>query len=186
MSALHHDVPMSPVLEPQWVPDPRAVQAPARARPWLEEPGLLTERVRAHGAGPFALIIVAERRDTLLPADARALGSDGADAFIREIEMSSGADVLVFAQTLVPATTLANEPWITALGDDALGPRLARMGGAVRDPLEYGRLEPGHALFARAWRGPNAPACLWARRGRYRLAGGLLIVQEIFLPAAYA
>lgn len=184
MSALPGNAMSAPAREPLWVADLRVIDPPGAARSWLMEPGLLTERVRASCDGPFELAIVAERRDALGPADAAALHCDPAGAFIREIEMGSPGRVLVFAQTLVPGATLAREPWLAGLGDDALGPRLARMGGAEREPLEFARLEPVHALFARAWRRAAAPPCLWARRARYRLAGGPLIVQEVFLPEA--
>jgi chorismate-pyruvate lyase len=68
-----------------------------------------------------------------------------------------------------------------------LGPRLALLGGALRDPLEFTLLGPEDALFARACREvPDAPEGLWARRARYRLATHCLIVQEVFLPGALA
>jgi len=83
----------------------------------------------------------------------------------------------------VPAATLAAEPWLALLGNDPLGPRLATLGGALRDPLEFTRLAPGDSLFARACREARpAAGSLWARRARYRLATHCLIVQEVFLP----
>ena len=105
--------------------------------------------------------------------------------FIREIELTCDDTAHVFAQTLVPAATLAAGPWLSALGNDALGPRLASLGGALRDPLEFARLRPADPLFQRALHAAAAtPAELWARRPRYRLATHCLIVQEVFLPDA--
>jgi chorismate--pyruvate lyase len=176
-------LPLAPVTP--WTRDVAALRPEPRALEWLTEQGLLTERVRSRCAGEFGLRIVEERHDVLAPADAAALGVADLSAFFREIELTCDDTPVVFAQTLVPDATLAAEPWLALLGNDALGPRLAAMGGAVRDPLEFARLTPVDLLFERAMRDVATPtAVLWARRARYRLATHCLIVQEVFLPGA--
>jgi chorismate--pyruvate lyase len=151
----------------------------------LTEPGLLTERVRLRCADGFGLRIVDERHGLLAPDDAAALEVADLSAFVREIELTCHAAAWVFAQTLVPAATLSAQPWLGQLGDTALGPRLASLGGALRDPLEYARLRAGNALFECASHGlANLPDELWGRRARYRLGPHCLIVQEVFLPDA--
>jgi chorismate--pyruvate lyase len=177
----------APQVEPvvRWTTALESLHPDPMAGGWLTEPGLLTERVRRHCGGEFGLRVVDERRDVLSAADADALDVADLSAFVREVELTCDHTTCVFAQTLVPAATLTAEPWLAALGKDALGPRLASLGGAVRDPLEFARLTPGDALFARAARGlPVEPPALWARRARYRLATHCLIVQEVFLPGA--
>jgi chorismate--pyruvate lyase len=175
------------IRSPVWTREPADLAAGPETLSWLTEKGLLTDRVRDACPGKFDLRIVAERHDLLSPADAAALAVIDLSAFIREIELTCDGLARVFAQTLVPAATLAAEPWLAALGNDALGPRLARLGGALRDPLEFARLLPGDRLFERALHAaPAAPAALWARRARYRLATHCLIVQEVFLPDAPA
>lgn len=170
---------------PRWVTDATTLGAPASAQSWLTEPGLLTERVRSHCLDAFGLCIVDERHGLLTPDDADALEVTDLSAFIREIELTCDGRAWVFAQTLVPAATLSAQPWLGQLGDTALGPKLASLGGALRDPLEYAQLHPADALFGRAARGPGrAPVDLWARRARYRLGPHCLIVQEVFLPEA--
>jgi len=179
--------PIEALLHPEpvmrWTRDAGALHADPDVLGWLTEPGLLTERVRSHCGGEFGLRVVDERHDVVLPADAEALGVADLSAFIREIELTCDGRAHVFAQTLVPAATLAAEPWLALLGNDALGPRLANLGGALRDPLEFARLTPSEPLFLRAARDlPVTPPALWARRARYRLATHCLIVQEVFLP----
>ncbi len=172
---------------PAWVGSAAALGAPPAVAGWLTEPGLLTERVRGRCPDAFGLRIVEERRDVLEPADARMLGAADPGCFVREIELTCGGAAVVFAQTLVPADTLAAEPWLAELGTEALGPRLARTGHARREPLEFARLDPPHALYRRAWRGLGPhPGALWARRARYRLGPQALVVQEVFLPEALA
>jgi chorismate--pyruvate lyase len=174
-------LPLAPVTP--WTRDVASLRPDPRVLEWLMEPGLLTERVRSRCSGQPGLRIVEERHDVLAPADAAALCVADLSAFFREIELMCDDTPIVFAQTLVPDATLAAEPWLALLGKDALGPRLAAMGGAVRDPLEFARLTPVDLLFARAMRDVNAPtSVLWARRARYRLATHCLIVQEVFLP----
>jgi chorismate--pyruvate lyase len=168
---------------PRWTPDPSTLEADAVAFGWLTEPGLLTERVRRGCSGEFGLRVVDERHDLLAPQDAEALRVRDLSAFVREVELTCDGAARVFAQTLVPAATLVAEPWLALLGNDPLGPRLAMLGGALRDPLEFTLLRPDDALFARACREtPVPPEGLWARRARYRLATHCLIVQEVFLP----
>lgn len=174
-------------MEPatRWTRDIAGPRPDANARTWLTEPGLLTERIRRGCSGEFGLRIVEERYGLLSPADATALSVADLSAFIREIELTCDSTPRIFAQTLVPAATLAAEPWLALLGNDALGPRLATMGGAARDPLEFACLGPGDSLFVRACHDlEEVPVELWARRARYRLATHCLIVQEVFLPGA--
>jgi chorismate--pyruvate lyase len=169
---------------PAWASSAAALGAPPALLGWLTEAGLLTERVRGRCPGAFGLRIVEERHDLLGPDDARALGVTDRRCFVREIELTCAGLAMVFAQTLVPAATLAAEPWLAELGTDALGPRLARTGHARREAFEYARLDPGQSLHRRAWRGAPAPAgTLWARRACYRLGPHALVVQEVFLPS---
>jgi chorismate-pyruvate lyase len=182
MSATAPRVPPA-AAAPAWTGSATALGAPPAVLGWLTEEGLLTERVRGRCPGAFGLRVVEQRRDLLDAADAQVLGTPDRQCFVREIELTCGGAAMVFAQTLVPAATVAAEPWLAELGTDALGPRLARTGHARRDPFEFARLEPGHALFARAWRGAAAaPGILWARRARYGLGPGRLVVQEVFMP----
>jgi len=175
--------PLPRLPAPCWTADPAVLEAGPAAREWLTESGLLTERVRRVCSGDFGQRVVDERHDLLAPHDAVALGVQDLSAFVREVELTCDGTARVFAQTLVPAATLAAEPWLALLGNDPLGPRLATLGGALRDPLEFTLLGPDGTLFARACRDmPSPPAGLWARRARYRLATHCLIVQEVFLP----
>jgi len=178
-------IPVSSLRPPAtaWTPDPAHLDPGAVPLSWLTEQGLLTERVRGGCGGAFGLRVVDQRHDLLAPTDAAALQVQDLSAFVREIELTCDGIARVFAQTLVPAATLAAEPWLALLGNDPLGPRLATLGGALRDPLEFAHLGPGDALYARACHHDAAPpAGLWARRARYRLATHCLIVQEVFLP----
>jgi chorismate lyase len=172
---------------PAWRADAsRLVPAPdVIALSWLTEAGLLTDRIRARAPAAYSLRVLGEWRATL-DATARELLRATADGvFVREIELTSGGERHVFAQTLVPEETLAAEPWLGALGDSALGERLAGTDRAARGPLEFARLLPGEELFERAMQGlVSTVPSLWARRSWFEINGHRLLVQEVFLPGA--
>jgi chorismate--pyruvate lyase len=161
-------------------------EAPPAAAAWLAEPGLLTERLRACCAGQAGLSVVAEAEAPLSAHDAALLRASG-NAFVREIELTCDGRPWVFAQTLIPQATLAQQRWLASLGRAALGERLAAVPGLERGPLEFARLVAGDRLYHRALRDrPDPPTSLWARRSWFAIAGDRLLVQEVFLPEAHA
>ena len=86
----------------------------------------------------------------------------------------------MFAQTVLPASTLGQYPWLRELGDSPLGEALRQVDEPLeREPLEYAELPAGHPL-AEAARVDGG--ILWARRAVYRLGGLPILVQEVFLP----
>jgi fumarylpyruvate hydrolase len=107
---------------------------------------------------------------------------DDADCLLRDVEFCVDGERLVFAQTVLPASTLARYPWLRELGDSPLGEALRRVDEPLeREPLEYAELPDQHPL-ALAARTGAAEALLWARRAVYRLGGLPILVQEVFLP----
>lgn len=154
---------------------------------WLREPGLLTERLRACCDGQTGLSIVSELEAPLGIADAAVLQAAGSAAFVREVELTCDGRPWVFAQTLIPLATLARQRWLSSLGRDALGERLAALPALERGPLEYARLVPGHRLYHRALRERrDPPPALWARRSWFAIDGDRLLVQEVFLPESHS
>ena len=176
---------------PDWSPLERIERlAPPGLRSWLAEPGLLTARIRAlcgdrmrfRMLGPLRLVRLSDELQARLDVtDQRCL--------LREIEFRCEAERIVFAQTVLPESTVAAYPWLRDLGDSPIGESLRRAGTAVeREPLEYSALPPQHALaIAASDASPDAQQVdLWARRALYRLDGRAILVQEVFLPALLA
>jgi chorismate--pyruvate lyase len=116
------------------------------------------------------------------PHIARRLGVEDATCLLREIEFTCGARRWIFAQTVLPQSTVQHHPWLRDLGDKALGESLNAVEDVRRDPLEYRELHGSHAL-AQAAGADGATVSLWARRAAYRLGGWPILVQEVFLPA---
>jgi fumarylpyruvate hydrolase len=150
---------------------------------WLAEPGLLTARVRALCGPAMGFRRLGRLRESGLSTSLRErLKVPDATCWLREIEFSSGGDRIIFAQTVLPASTVERYPWLRELGDSPLGEALRQVDDPLeREPLEYAQLQPGHPL-ADAARTAGSEALLWARRAVYRLGGLPILVQEVFLP----
>ena len=170
----------------QWVPAERLGQlcVDSNVRPWLIGKGLLTLRLKAVCHERFALRLVDQWTGLLGAAHQTALRvSDNAGLF-RDVEMCCGDKVWVFAQTVIPDSTLCAHPWLAELGDSALGETLSDLSGVERSAYEYAWLPVQEAVTARALREAEIkPAGLWARRSRVSLRSAPLLMQELFLPA---
>jgi chorismate lyase len=170
----------------QWLPAERLGQLSidSRVRPWLIGKGLLTMRLKAVCHERFALKLVDQWTGLLSAAHKSALRvSDNAGLF-RDVEMFCGGQVWVFAQTVMPDSTLCVHPWLAELGDSALGETLSDLSGVERSAYEYAWLPIREAVTARALRDADiSPAGLWARRSRVSLRSAPLLLQELFLPA---
>lgn len=157
-------------------------RVPAALEPWLGEPGLLTARVRAACGAATRLRMLRLDPAPLDPRIARRLGVDDDTCLLREIEFTCGARRWIFAQTVLPQSSVQRHPWLRELGDRALGESLNAVDDVRREPLEYLELQGRHPLAQLA--GADAGvASLWARRAVYRLGGWPILVQEVFLPA---
>lgn len=172
-----------------WSPLARVeLLAPPELVSWLAEPGLLTARVRALCGERMRFRMLGPLRDAMLPLELRSrLGVSDQRCLLRDIEFRCNDDRIVYAQTVLPDSTLCRYPWLRELGDSPIGETLRRAGLPLeREPLEYAELprESDLALAALGARpaDPDRDA-LWARRAVYRLGGEPILVQEVFLPA---
>lgn len=157
-------------------------RVPAALEPWLAEPGLLTARVRAACGAATRLRMLRLDPAPLDPHIARRLGVDDAACLLREIEFTCGARRWIFAQTVLPQSSVQRHPWLRELGDKALGESLNTVEDVRREPLEYLELRGSHPL-AQAAGADESTSSLWARRAVYRLGEWPILVQEVFLPA---
>ena len=157
-------------------------RVPAVLEPWLAEPGLLTARVRAACGAATRLRMLRLEPAPLDPHVARRLGVGDATCLLREIEFTCGTRRWIFAQTVLPQSSVQRHPWLRELGDRALGESLSAVEDVRREPLEYRELPGSHPL-AQAAGADAAGSSLWARRAVYRLGNWPILVQEVFLPA---
>jgi chorismate--pyruvate lyase len=178
---------VAPVIVPAgadaWLPFAECrARVPPALQPWLEEPGLLTARVRAACGQATRLRMLRLDPAPLDPHVARRLGAEDATCLLREIEFTCGTRRWIFAQTVLPQSSVQRHPWLRELGDRALGESLSAVEDVRREPLEYRELPASHPL-AQAAGADAAGGPLWARRAVYRLGDWPILVQEVFLPA---
>jgi chorismate--pyruvate lyase len=170
----------------QWQPAERLGQLPVDAslRPWLIGKGLLTLRMKAVCGERFALRVVDHWSGLLSGAHKFALRLDDNAGLFRDVEMCCADQVWVFAQTVIPDSTLSAHPWLAELGESALGETLSDLSGIERSSYEYAWLPAGDAVAKRALRDADIqPSGLWARRSRIAIRSAPMLVQELFLPA---
>jgi chorismate lyase len=172
------------VAEPiEWLPAgaPGALPDDAELDGWLRDTGSLTSRLRSACGQGFRLELLGEAVEPV-PGDARGLLDDG-EARARRVRMFCGDSLCVCATTLIPGDTLAGDTWLASLGDRPLGDALLERCGIQRSPFEFARANPAHPLFRSALEGTDIrPAWVWARRSRFQLTAGPLLIYEMFLP----
>ena len=177
--------PARSIQSTQWLPAERLGQFKVEAtlRTWLIAKGTLSVRVKTACGDQFALRLVDQWTGLLSSSQKLGLRSDDNAGLFRDIEMVRGAQVWIFAQTVMPDSTLSLHPWLAELGDTPLDETLLGLSGVDRGAYEYARLPVDDPLTARALRDADVkPDGLWARRSRVSLRGAPLLMQEVFLP----
>jgi len=170
-----------------WLPAERLGQfnIDAQLRPWLIGKGLLTLRMKAACGDRFGSRVVGQWTGLLSAAHKSGLRMVDNAGLFREVELCCADQVWVFAQSVIPDSTLCMHPWLAELGDASLGETLSELSGVDRSSYEYAWLPADDKLTAHALREAQVkPAGLWVRRSRIQLRGAPLLVQEAFLPAA--
>jgi chorismate--pyruvate lyase len=155
---------------------------PTNIRGWLTYSGLLSARMRELFGSGYALHVVREVDTTENNAVLTQLGWDPQPARVREIEIVNGSRRAMFAQTLIPQSTLRSQAWLRELGTKSLGETLAQVSAVRRSELEFQELRAPDPLFARALPEPKHTTSLWARRSVFAVADAPLLVTEVFLP----
>lgn len=177
-----------------WHAHLNAVNAPAGARDWLASKGSLTAKLKAHGQ-QFRVQRLHQRLAVCLPDEAAIIGlGRPAQVWEREVLLKCDEHAVVFAHTVVPlGASAADWPLFSALGERSLGSTLFGDPQVWRGRLQFARLGSGHPLARRAAAAletslgsatSTVAAPLYARRCLYRRHRGLLLVTEVFLPAA--
>jgi chorismate--pyruvate lyase len=165
-----------------------AALAPPELLSWLSEPGLLTARVRTACGERMRFRMLGPLRDAGLSPELQGrLRVADQRCLLRDIEFCCDEERIVYAQTILPESTLHRYPWLRELGDSPIGETLRRAEEPLeREPLEYAALPAGCELALAALgtlTAGHGQGALWARRAVYRLGGVPILVQEVFLPA---
>ena len=175
------------LLEPVWVDfvSHRRSGIPELIYPWLKDTGSLTKRLIDFCRGQFSVRLLHQGWNQPLISEARLLGTRRAEtAMIREVELLCDTRPLVFARTLIPATSMTGGARrLAQLGNKPLGAVLFADPGTQRTRIQIARISPGYPLYAAATGHlDDKPNELWGRRTLFLFAGKPILVNEIFLP----
>lgn len=99
----------------------------------------------------------------------------------RDVVLKTDYTSCVAASTLMPYGVLKNFPWLADLGDRPLGLVLEERAEHRRGPYEYKRIDAGPGFHPQI----GASRVSWARRYRFFLEGGELLVTELFSPGVF-
>ena len=156
----------------------------AELRPWLNDHGSLTQRIRQR-CQQFAvqpersgLARIAYDESALLGIAPHRL------AWSREVFLQADGQAVVFAHSACRAEDLRGA-WLAmkGLGNRSLGSLLFTHPLVVRHPLHFAALRPHHPLYQSAVCATDSrPERLWARRSLFTLHDAPLLVTEVFLP----
>lgn len=172
-----------------WHRHVNGVGAPAAIRDWLVTEGSLTARLVAHSE-TFRVQRLRQRSSVCLADEAAAIGLHRPGrVWEREVLLRCDGVPVVFGHTVVTAaSTAADWPLFSALGERSLGTTLFYDPMVRRGELEFARMRAGHPLVqrARAALGGHDDTVYYARRCLYRRRNGTLLVTEVFLPEVAA
>lgn len=145
---------------------------------WLTFDGLLTPRLRLHSAVPVSLAVLREE----------PIARHGNDTdLLREVALSAGGERLVYALSWFPAQVISRNPWLKTLAQKPLGDALCSLPNVSRSNFEFQHILAGEPRYERAVEASDErPSGLWARRSRFNLEGGSVLVEEVFLPGVFA
>jgi chorismate--pyruvate lyase len=133
---------------------------------WLQETGLLTARLRTLCADSFQLEVLEHS-----PPSA-------AQPAKRRIVLWCGTAPCIYAETIIPATTIDAHPWLATLGDEPLGERLSSQPNVSRSEFRFCQIAattiPAEII--------TSTELHWSRQSDFKLASHPLTVTEVFLP----
>lgn len=165
-----------------WQSTPTAKHA---LRPWLQERGSLTARLKRHYADFSVQLLreawckphIDERQLLRLPMTTQA--------WVREVWLMGDGQPRVFAHSVIARKDLRG-PWygLRKMGRLPLGAALFANPTVERGVLHFRKLSPAHPLYKIVSKHlPSMPRQpLWARRSLFCLQRHHLLVTEVFLP----
>lgn len=165
-----------------------AHSAPGGLKPWLDESGSLTKRLRQHCDGQFNVAVVREGWRMPAVSESLVLGLRlNSTGWVREVLLRCDDRPFVFARTVMPVSILRGHyRALRNLERRPLGSLLFGRETIRRGPLTITRLGPGQRLFERIRNLTEVEVALWARRSIFYVGPKPLLVTEVFLPSLLA
>jgi len=149
--------------------------------PWLFDASSLTARLIALYGKDFSVRVISQRWQKLNSEEAAAMALNGVrSALVRQVLLCAGDTPLVYARTVIPATTIQGAQRRYAnMGNRPLGAMLFADRTMRREAVQVAMLPVKHTAHQYA----KTDEPVWGRRSVFRVAGKPLLVSEYFLPA---
>ena len=150
-------------------------------KPWLDEPGSLTRRLRRACAGRLHVTVLRESWGRPFADEAWRLRlRPGARVWCREVLLGCADEPQIFARSVIaPSALRGRYRQLRRLGGRPLGGMLFGRVPVRRGTIEICRLGPDDPLHRHA----SVAARPWARRSVFSVGSKSLLVTEVFLPA---
>ncbi|MCK4833740.1 MAG: chorismate lyase [Gammaproteobacteria bacterium] len=148
--------------------------------PWLFDASSLTARLVERCGKDFSVQVISQRWQLLDAEEASAMSLKKVrSALVRQVLLCCGDKPLVYARTVIPATTIQGAQRRYAnMGNRPLGAMLFADRTMRREAVQVAILPVSHE----ANRFAEADEPVWGRRSVFRVSGKPLLVSEYFLP----
>ncbi len=172
------------ISEPCWqtIAHLRQAELPAATRRWLLDEGSLTDHLIRTSGGNFTVHRLSQSWAVPTLSERQFLGLKQRQlALIRQVVLLCHDQPWVFARSVLPLQALQGPlRHLRKLHNQSLGSLLFKQANLRRGAFEVAALESNcayiHPLLRQA-----EPA--WARRSRFHIGSGKLLVSEVFLSA---
>lgn len=157
------------------------------ARDWIQSESSLTVRIKELGIA-FSLEVLNQTERSLSKAQQQQLDTKDSSAIFREVLLKQGGTPLVYAQTIIPTSTLSgSERGLAELGSQPLGQVLFQSPQATRCAIEFAQVERDSQLgqFIEQQLQQTLKQDCYIRRSNFLLNAKPLLVCECFLPALF-
>ncbi|VAW53793.1 Chorismate--pyruvate lyase [hydrothermal vent metagenome] len=153
---------------------------PAPLLSWLFDPSSLTARLIALHGSDFSVQVISQQWQKLDPEEAAAMALNGVhSALVRQVLLCAGETPLVYARTVIPATTIQGAQRRYAnMGNRPLGAMLFADRTMRREVVQVAKLPSKHVANHYA----KIDAAVWGRRSVFRVTNKPILVSEYFLP----
>jgi len=129
----------------------------------------------------FSVQVLSQQWQILDTEEAAAMALSGVRAaLVRQVLLCRGDEPLVYARTVIPATTIQGAQRRYAnMGSRPLGAMLFADRTMHREAVQVAKLPDNHAAHKYA----KTDEVVWGRRSVFRVANKPILVSEYFLPA---
>jgi len=154
---------------------------------WIKCESSLTVRIKELGIA-FNVDVLNQCQKDLSKTQQSLVKTDDQSGLFREVLLKQGELPLVYAQTIMPDSTVSGtERMLAQLGNQSLGQVLFQSPQAIRGEIEYAEVEANSVLgqYIEKTLQQTIKQTCYIRRSLFMLNNKPLLVCECFLPALF-